>query len=141
MKKRLLSFAIVLLVLIMAVGSCVSCFVIYPQFTTNKNNDIDNPDGREPIDYTDTFYLIDALFKNFSMFDVDYETAMLSAIRAYVGATGDRYKYFPLRRSASYRARFSSYPLIIMEPVLKTSRLKQPSRFRMFSALSIDQTG
>lgn len=94
MKKRLLSFAIVLLVLIIAVGSCVSCFVIYPQFTTNKNNDIDNPDGREPIDYTDTFYLIDALFKNFSMFDVDYETAMLSAIRAYVGATGDRYAMY-----------------------------------------------
>lgn len=94
MKKRLLSFAIVLLVLIIAVGSCVSCFVIYPQFTTNKNNDIDNPDGREPLDYTDTFYLIDALFKNFSMFDVDYETAMLSAIRAYVGATGDRYAMY-----------------------------------------------
>jgi carboxyl-terminal processing protease len=38
--------------------------------------------------------LIDALFKNFSIFDVDQETAMLAAIRAYVQATGDKYALF-----------------------------------------------
>ena len=95
MKKSLLSFITILLILVLVIGSCVSCFVITPGITT-KNNNIDNPngDGREPIDYTDTFYLIDALFKNFSIFDVDYETAMLAAIRAYVEATGDKYAMF-----------------------------------------------
>ena len=95
MKKSLLSFITILLILVLVIGSCVSCFVITPGITT-KNNNIDNPngDGREPVDYTDTFYLIDALFKNFSIFDVDYETAMLAAIRAYVEATGDKYAMF-----------------------------------------------
>lgn len=95
MKKSLLSFITILLILVLVIGSCVSCFVITPGITTNNNN-IDNPngDGREPVDYTDTFYLIDALFKNFSIFDVDYETAMLAAIRAYVEATGDKYAMF-----------------------------------------------
>ena len=97
-KNYILSIVAVLVVLIIVSSAFVSCAII-PNFsisTTNNKNNINSPDGenREPIDYTDTFFLIDALFKNFSIFDVDYETAMLAAIRAYVEATGDKYAMF-----------------------------------------------
>lgn len=64
--------------------------------SSNLNNDIQNPGEtpRDPIDYTDTFFLIDYLFRSASIFDVDYETAMLAAIRAYIQATGDQYAMF-----------------------------------------------
>lgn len=62
----------------------------------NNKNDITSPDNPEkvPLDYLDTFLIIDALFNNFSIFDVDYETAMLAAIRAYIEATGDKYAMY-----------------------------------------------
>ena len=96
MKKRiLLCILAIVLVLVVISTSLASCVFKLPGTTTNKNQDIDNPTGeREPLDYTQTFNLIDALFKNFSIFDVDYETAMLAAIRAYVEATGDKYAMF-----------------------------------------------
>lgn len=99
-KKILISLVALILVLILAfsVSSCIRWGNIDTTGSTNKNdNNIQNPDGtvtRDPIDYTDSFFLIDALFKNFSIFDVDYETAMLAAIRAYVEATGDKYATF-----------------------------------------------
>ncbi len=103
MQKRII-IAILALVLILALTFSISSCINYtPSIfgsttTTTKGTvgDIQNPDGtfRVPVDYTDTFYLIDALFKNFSIFDVDYETAMLAAIRAYVDATGDKYAMY-----------------------------------------------
>ena len=61
----------------------------------DQHNNIQNPENpAESLDYSGTFYLIDALFKNFSIFEVDYETAMLAAIRAYIEATGDKYAMY-----------------------------------------------
>ncbi len=98
MKNRILLTLVSIFLAIFISASCVSCIIIDPEFplnTTTTNNDIDSPGNNAPaIDYNDTFYLIDALFKNFSIFDVDYETAMLAAIRAYLGATGDRYAMY-----------------------------------------------
>ena len=102
MKKNiLLSIVALLLVVILSVSisSCVTRNVIQSINTTtiirNQNNNIQSPDGiKETYDYSNTFLLIDALFKNYSIFDVDYETAMLAAIRAYVEATGDKYAMF-----------------------------------------------
>lgn len=101
MKKKILIPILCLILLLTFAISVSSCapflywLVSGSEATTENNNDIQNPDGDdEPLDYTNTFYLVDALFKNFSIFDVDYETAMLSAIRAYVGATGDKYALF-----------------------------------------------
>ena len=68
-----------------------ACVYNYPNQTTNNSNNIETPEGeREPIDYTSSFLFVDAIFRSYSIFDVDYETAMLSAIRAYVEATGDK---------------------------------------------------
>lgn len=102
MKKKILISILALILIIslaFSISSCINVNPVVSSSTTsnrNPNNNIQNPDGtfRDPIDYTDTFYLIDALFKNFSIFDVDYETAMLAAIRAYVEATGDKYAMF-----------------------------------------------
>lgn len=98
MKNKLLLSLVSILLTIIISTSCVSCVLTdspFPGLSTTTNNDIDNPNVPEPsIDYNDTFYLIDALFKNFSIFDVDYETAMLAAIRAYLGATGDKYALY-----------------------------------------------
>ena len=103
MKKKILVSILALILLLVLTLSISSCSPIWNLIknsstatTANQSNNIDNPDGtdREPIDYTNTFYLIDALFKNYSIFDVDYETAMLAAIRAYLSATGDRYAMF-----------------------------------------------
>lgn len=92
---------VLLLVLTLSVSSCSPLLYLIingtdTTTTQNTNNDIQSPDeaDRDPIDYTNTFYLVDALFKNYSIFDIDYETAMLAAIRAYVGATGDKYAMF-----------------------------------------------
>ena len=100
-KNLLLSIVVLLLVVILSVSisSCVTRNVIQSINTTttirNQNNNIQSPDGiKETYDYSNTFLLIDALFKNYSIFDVDYETAMLAAIRAYVEATGDKYAMF-----------------------------------------------
>ena len=96
--KIVISLVALILTLILAVS--ISACVIKPAFTTqsttSSKQDIENPEGadRVPLDYTSTFLLIDALFNNFSIFDVDYETAMLAAIRAYVEATGDKYALF-----------------------------------------------
>lgn len=101
-KKILIPILCVILLLTFAVSVSSCAPLLYwlangsTTTTTTGNNDIQNPDGdyNEPLDYTNTFFLVDALFKNFSIFDVDYETAMLSAIRAYVGATGDKYALY-----------------------------------------------
>ncbi len=94
-KKISLIALILILILAISVTACVLTPAITTQSTTTKD-DIDNPDlsQGDPIDYSSTFLLVDALFKNFSIFDIDYETAMLAAIRAYVEATGDKYALF-----------------------------------------------
>ena len=102
MKKNiLLSIVAFLLVVILSVSisSCVTRTVIQSTTTTtiirNQNNNIQSPDGaKESYDYANTFLLVDALFKNYSVFDIDYETAMLAAIRSYVQATGDMYAMY-----------------------------------------------
>ena len=100
MKKNiLLSILSIILTLTIAlsVTACVWTSATTTTTTSNKGvNDIENPGQteKEPIDYSNTFWLIDALFNNFSIFDVDYETAMLAAIRAYVEATGDQYALY-----------------------------------------------
>ena len=102
MKKKILIPILCVILLLTFAVSVSSCAPLLYWFTngstttTKGNNDIQNPDGNydESLDYTNTFFLVDALFKNFSIFDVDYETAMLSAIRAYVGATGDKYALY-----------------------------------------------
>lgn len=103
MKQKIL-LTIIALVLVVAlafsISSCIDSGTFNPtnnSVNSSSNNDIQNPDGtvtKDPIDYTNTLLIVDALFKSYSMFDVDYETAMLSAIRAYVGATGDKYAMF-----------------------------------------------
>ncbi len=98
-KKILISILalILLLALVVSISSCLANNYIGSTTTTTTvkgQNNIQNPDNNEPIDYANTFYLVDALFKNFSIFEVDYETAMLAAIRAYVEATGDKYAMF-----------------------------------------------
>lgn len=95
MKKNLLSLISILLTFLIVSALCVSCIFLYPGYDdTDKGNIIERPDGTVSIDYSDTFYLIDYMFRNLSIFDVDYETAMLAAIRAYVQATGDRYALY-----------------------------------------------
>lgn len=97
MKKNFLSLISILLAFLLVTSLCVSCIVLYPDdsSTTDKNGQIVKPDdGNASVDYSDTLYLIDYIFKNLSIFDVDYETAMLAAIRAYVEATGDRYALY-----------------------------------------------
>lgn len=98
MKKNLLvSVASVVIALVLIAATCVSCIIIDPELTstsTTKNN-IESPDGSTAsYDYRDTFYLVDALFRNYSIFDVDYEKAVLAAIRAYIDITGDKYAVF-----------------------------------------------
>ncbi len=96
MKNRVfLSIVSLVLALILAI-SITACIFENPKNTSDKDqNNFSPPEGeREPIDYTSSFLLVDALFKAYSIFDVDYETAMLSAIRAYVEATGDKYANF-----------------------------------------------
>lgn len=102
MKKKILIIALAVILLLALTVSISSCLTLVPMSSTtttttrNPNNNIQAPDNsiKVPVDYTDTFYLIDGLFKNFSIFDVDYETAMLAAIRAYVEATGDKYAMY-----------------------------------------------
>lgn len=103
MKQKIL-LTIIALVLVVtlafSISSCIDSGTFNPtnnSVNSSSNNDIQNPDGtvtKDPIDYTNTLLIVDALFKSYSMFDVDYETAMLSAIRAYVEATGDKYAMF-----------------------------------------------
>ena len=103
MKNKILLTLIALILIIVLAFSITSCFSNIPfgpsnssSTTKNEQNNISSPNdtNREPIDYDSTFWLIDALFNNFSIFDVDYETAMLAAIRAYVEATGDKYAMY-----------------------------------------------
>jgi C-terminal processing protease CtpA/Prc len=92
MKNRVfLSIVSLVLALVLAI-SITACIFENPKNTSNKDqNNFLPPEGeREPIDYTSSFLLVDAIFRSYSIFDVDYETAMLSAIRAYVEATGDK---------------------------------------------------
>ena len=101
MKKKILIPILAIIIVLVLTFSIISC-ITYSPSASNTSSSTKNPTNiqkpedtiKNPIDYTDTFYLIDALFKNFSIFDVDYETAMLSAIRAYVEATGDKYAMY-----------------------------------------------
>lgn len=103
MKNRLnltlTSLILAVLLLVLAITAC-SAFDFSEQSKStsfkNNKNDIASPEENEkvPLDYLDTFLIIDALFSNFSIFDIDYETAMLAAIRAYVDATGDKYAMY-----------------------------------------------
>lgn len=102
MKKKILISILALVLLFVLTFSITSCIIANRTITTtttsirNQSNNIQNPDdpNRVPLDYSGSFYLIDALFQNFSIFDIDYETAMLAAIRAYVEATGDQYAMY-----------------------------------------------
>lgn len=102
MKKKILIPVLALALLFALTFSITSCIIANTTITTtttsirNQNNNIQNPEdsNRIPYDYSGSFYLVDALFRNFSIFDVDYETAMLAAIRAYVEATGDKYAMY-----------------------------------------------
>ena len=103
MKNRLnltlTSLVIAVLLLVLAITACTAFdFSEQTKSTSfrNNKNDIASPEENEktPLDYLDTFLIVDALFNNFSIFDIDYETAMLAAIRAYVEATGDKYAMF-----------------------------------------------
>lgn len=93
MKKKILSVISVLLAFLVLSSLFVSCIFMYPDdsTSTDKNGQIIKPGESDSVDYSDTFFLIDYIFQNLSIFDVDYETAMLAAIRAYVEATGDKY--------------------------------------------------
>ncbi len=103
MKNRLYltltSLILAVLLLILSITACTAYdFTSQSKSTSykNNNNDIVSPEENEkvPVDYLDTFLIIDALFNKFSIFDIDYETAMLAAIRAYVEATGDKYAMY-----------------------------------------------
>ena len=100
MKNKLIISLIALVLILVLTVSVTACFFIYPNFTQNSTNttigNIQKPDTeeRDPIDYTTTFLYVDALFKYYSIFDVDYEATMLAAIRAYIEATGDKYAIY-----------------------------------------------
>lgn len=96
MKKNLiLSITSIVIALVIITSACVSCIIVEPDITTTTKNNIESPDGSTAsYDYRDTFYLIDALVRNYSIFDVDYEKALISAIRAYLEITGDKYAVF-----------------------------------------------
>ncbi len=96
MKKNLiLSITSLVIALVIITSACVSCIIVEPNITTTTKNNIESPDGSTAsYDYRDTFYLIDALVRNYSIFDVDYEKALISAIRAYLEITGDKYAVF-----------------------------------------------
>lgn len=96
MKKKLLSVTSVILAFLVLSSLLVSCIILYPDdsTSTDKNGQIIKPGESDSVDYSDTFFLIDYIFQNLTIFDVDYETAMLAAIRAYVEATGDKYALY-----------------------------------------------
>ena len=104
MNKKLLAGLIALILILVLTLSVTACNFWTSMNSTssssssskNDDNNISTPDEpeRDPLDYSNTFWLVDYFFNNFSIFDIDYETAMLAAIRAYVEATGDKYAVF-----------------------------------------------
>lgn len=104
MNKKLLVGLIALILILVLTLSVTACNFWSSMNSTssssssskNDDNNISTPDEpkRDPLDYSNTFWLVDYFFNNFSIFDIDYETAMLAAIRAYVEATGDKYAVF-----------------------------------------------
>ena len=96
MKNKIIIALIALILILVVAFSLTTCLFFSSNFLTPTVPTIDKNDSNqnEQIDYYDTFGLIHALFNNFSIFDVDYETAVLSAIRAYVEATGDKYAMY-----------------------------------------------
>ena len=98
MKTKLLLQIIAVLLALILVVSITAC--IYNANNSNgsnpNGNTIQTPSDttKVPIDYSDTFWLVDAIFDLYSIYDIDYEQAMLAAIRAYVDATGDKYAYY-----------------------------------------------
>ena len=98
MKNKII-IALVAVILILVIALSLTIGIIgayrslgsYPTLPSTNQND---PTQTEHIDFNNTFDLIHALFSNFSIFDVDYENAMLSAIHAYIAATGDKYAMY-----------------------------------------------
>ena len=95
MKNKIILQIVAILLTLILVVSVTAC-ILQNNSNTNGNNNIQTPDdpNREPIDYTNSMLLVDAIFNLYSIYDIDYEQAMLAAIRAYVDATGDKYAYF-----------------------------------------------
>ena len=103
MKNKILIASIALILILVLALSITACITSKPINSTNSNtsstnnkNDIASPEDpeREPLDYFDTFWIVDQLFKNHSIFDIDYESAILAAIRTYVELTGDKYAIY-----------------------------------------------
>ncbi len=96
MKNKIIISIICLVLLVATAIAVVACTFPNNNETTKPNNNIQAPgdDEREPIDYTNSLLLIDAIFSNYSIFDIDYEKTMLAAIRGYVDATGDKYAMY-----------------------------------------------
>lgn len=95
--KVIVALVAIILILVIALSLTTGAFITIKNAHTTPtipSTDKNNGSGKEPVDYYDTLGLISTLFNSFSIFDVDYETAMLSAIRAYVEATGDKYAMF-----------------------------------------------
>ena len=95
MKNKIILQIVAILLTLILVVSVTAC-ILQNNSNTYGNNNIQTPDdpNREPIDYTNSMLLVDAIFNLYSIYDIDYEQAMLAAIRAYVDATGDKYAYF-----------------------------------------------
>ena len=95
--KIIIALVAVILILVIALSLTIGIIGtyrssgVYPTLPSTNQND---PAQKEQIDYNDTFGLVHALFNNFSIFEINYENAMLSAIRAYVEATGDKYAMY-----------------------------------------------
>lgn len=96
-KKRIYLFFVSIGLILSICFSLVGCYkgnsVTTTTTTTTSQQSGQNPSdtqGGSEINIA-TLGLIDLLFQNYSIHDIDYETAVLSAIRAYVQATGDKY--------------------------------------------------
>ena len=103
MNKKRIYLAIISVVL--AIATCfsfVGCKTVSPQTTTTTttttttapsptDQDASDNGGENGGVNTSTLYLVDLLFQNYSIHDYDYEKALLSAVRAYISATGDKY--------------------------------------------------
>lgn len=104
MNKNRIYYAILSLILaVLVCFSAVSCTLITSTSTTTTTTtttttdlppDVEAPfyeDGESEGLTFSTLHLIDILFQSLSLRDYDKEEALISAIRAYILATGDKY--------------------------------------------------
>ena len=79
-------------------GSNVPAETTTTAATTTTPNPSGSGNGNTPTsdpEYTPSLLaLIDLLFEKFSIYDIDRDTAMLAAVKAYVEATGDKYAVY-----------------------------------------------